>query len=60
MKLTYKEKAKLIEWYFNTKPIIKAQGAYQRHFGVKAASDRKAERNIAKKFQTNGTVYNPN
>ena len=50
MKLEDEEKAKLIELYFNTKSIVKAQGAYQRHFGVKAAVDRKAVWRIVKKF----------
>ena len=60
MKLTDEENKKLIEFYFNTKSIVKAQRAYQRHFGVKAAPDQKALWRIAKKFQTNGTDHNLN
>ena len=38
MELTDKEKANVIKFFFNTK----AQQAYQRHFGFKAAPDQEA------------------
>ena len=51
---------KQIEFCFNSKSIVKVQRAYQRHFGVKAAPERKAVWRIVKKFQTSGTVYSLN
>ena len=50
MKLRDEEKAKLIEFNFDTKSIVKAQRGYPRHFGLKSASRPKGSVEDCKEF----------
>ena len=60
MPLTTEQKGKLVEFYLETKSIIKTRRAYCLHFQVKDAPDRKTVWRIVKKFRTERTVHNVN
>ena len=60
MPLTVEERGKLVEFYLETKSIVKTQRAFQRHFGVREAPGRKTVWSIVKKFRTDRNLHNLN
>ena len=60
MPLTTEQRGKLVEFYFETKSIVKTQRAYCRYFDVRDAPGRKTVWKIVNKFRTGRTVHNLN
>ena len=60
MPLTIEQKGKVVEFYLQTKSIVKTQRQYQRHISVKTAPDRKTIWRTVKKFENERTVHNVN
>ena len=60
MPLTVEERGELVEFYLETKSIVKTQRAFQRHFGVREAPGRKTVWRIVQKFRTDRNLHNLN
>ena len=60
MPLAIEQKGKVVEFYLQTKSIVKTQRQYQRHFSVKTAPNRKTIWRTVKKFENERTVHNVN
>ena len=60
MPLTVEERGKLVEFYLETKSIVKTQRAFQRHFGVREAPGRKTVWRTVQKFRTDRNLHNLN